>query len=120
MSKVLEETGLLLSPSEYNKWRPTKRQPGTISGLAVGVVCVATDGNLGIFLPRVATGHSLGAAFLGHVHRFEWLSGENIDGEQVFRVGSPPVLFSESKSATFKPKKKRITKAEAIARLLED
>ena len=94
---VLAETGMTISANDFNKWRPTKRVAGVVPGMPVRVTCVATDGNLGIFVPVSDEGHNLGSAFLGHVHRFAW-------GEA---VGCPPVLFSLPKPDGAKPKPKR-------------
>lgn len=90
LSAVQVETQLRLKPDTYASWRPTKRTTGTIPGLPCAVLCLATDGNLGIMVPQ-GENKQLGSAFLGHLHRFEW---QNADGE--WMIGPPPTLHSES------------------------
>lgn len=111
---VLAETGMTISAKDWNKWRPTKRTIGVIDGMPLRVTCVATDGNLGIFVTDAAT-HILGAAFLGHTHRFEWK-----DGEGEAKLGPPPALHSIPKATSEKPKVKKKrgpTRAEKLAML---
>lgn len=100
---VLGETGMTISASDFNKWRPTKRTLGCVPGMPVRVTCVATDGNLGLFVPVTLEGHNLGSAFMGHVHRFE-------DGEG--NIGCPKTLFAvkgkETSGAGKKPKRKTL------------
>lgn len=110
---VLNETGITLNAQEYNKWRPTQRVHGVIPGMPVRVTCVATDGNLGLFLPDFDQGHNLGTAFLGHVHRFEWSDGEEL------KTGAPGPLFSVPKTEITdkKPKKTRLSRKDKLAML---
>lgn len=72
MSRLLERTRILIRPEEFSKWRPTIPTRGEIPGLPVAVICLATDGNLGMFETTADEGHNLGRFFLGHVQHFQW------------------------------------------------
>lgn len=114
---VLNETGMLIASADFNKWRPTQRTAGNIPGMPVGVTCVATDGNLGIFVPKATEGHNLGSAFLGHVHRFEWIKSESEEGPN-WVTGAPPPLFSMPSAPKPAAKPKGPTKKQRRAALL--
>lgn len=66
MSRVLEQTGVLIPTWEFAAWRPTERNSGEIQGV-VGCTIYATDGEIGVFVEEDGT------AFKGHV---KWFSGE--------------------------------------------
>lgn len=106
---VQAETGITLRPDDWNKWRPTQRTRGTISGIPAGVECVATDGNLAIFIVVEAESNPrccLGKAFVGHTHRFEWADGG---------VGVPPTLFGKPKpETTARPQAARVNRRAAL------
>lgn len=92
---VLGETNMQIASRDWNAWRPTQRVQGVIPGMPIRCECVATDGNLGVFVPLRAEGHNLGSAFVGHVHRFEWGEGE---------TGCPPTLWRMKAKVTEKVK----------------
>lgn len=121
---VLNETGLVVPAAEFAKWRPTKRTRGSVDGMPVSVECIATDGNLAIFLPVVTEGHSLGSAYVGHAHRFCWTTQDSPESEPVDHYGPPPTLFSNSKprgEVTKKPRKpKKPTLKQIVAQLLHE
>lgn len=108
--KVMLETGMPIAASEWGKWRPTKRTLGTITGMPVNSICLATDGNLAIFQNTRDDGHNMGRYFIGHCHRFEWT-----DGGQ----GVPEMLFGRAKKDTEgkekAPRKDKATKAKEFA-----
>lgn len=119
MVGVLEETGYPIPAARFASWRATQRVRGTIPGMPCTVECVATDGNLGLFVPQADAGHGLGTAFLGHVHRFEWLSHEGEDGP-VYKVGAPGPLYSLSLGDGAKPKAKGRTRPRSLRQQILD
>jgi hypothetical protein len=109
MCAVLAETGYPIPARAYAAWRPTERVLGTIPGMPCRVTCVATDGNLGLFIPDAASAH-LGSAFLGHVHRFEHGDGG---------VGCPATLHklmgsTSSEAVSKKPRVRQLSKRQQI------
>lgn len=105
MNEVLRESGLVIDPSRFRNWRVTKRTPGHIKGVAGNLTCIATDGNLGVFLRN-------GGALWGHVQHFIWdevvevvLKIKDEFGEDKFikrevSKGPPPPKFGTSSEAS--------------------
>jgi len=113
LSRVQSTTGLLISPDRWAHWRVTWATPGVIGGIDQTVTCLATDGNVAWF--RASTTVDGATYFLGHVHRFTWTH----DGIDV--VGCPPSLFAKDKEKrAFKPKVKRETEKQRLARVLAE
>ncbi len=115
LSRVMEETGCCIAAHDFNSWRPVRRTRGAIPGMPVAVVCVATDGNLGLFVPVYTDGHNLGSSFFGHVHRFEWSGGEDAELKQ----GAPLILFSVKQDGEMKAKKAKPKKPSLKSILAE-
>lgn len=106
MNEVLKESGLVIDPSRMRGWRVTKRTPGHILGVAGNLTCIATDGNLGIFV------QPSGFALWGHVQHFVWdevqeilLKVKDEFGEDKFikrevGKGPPPPKFGTASEAS--------------------
>lgn len=114
---ALEETGQTLPTKEAHKWRATVRTSGTIPGMPWGLICVATDGILGLF---VGCGEGSPKGFIGHVTSFKWNIGteqkvEFYDAkEKKFKQltveksdGAPPPLYTKPKHGPSKEAMKR-------------
>ena len=65
LSAVLQETGFLIAAHEFHLWRPTKREPGYIQGIDLGLTILATNGSLGLFTIKDKPSY-----FLGHIEHF--------------------------------------------------
>jgi hypothetical protein len=103
MNEVLRESGMTIEGSRMRGWRVTKRTAGHIKGVAGNLTCIATDGNLGIFV------RNEGGALWGHVQRFIWdetkeivLKVKDEFGEDRYVVrevgsGAPPPKFGTPK-----------------------
>jgi hypothetical protein len=101
MVKVLAMSGLSISPNEWAAWRPTKTVRGDVRGIAYGVQCFATDGNLAIF--QTGQGHW----FVGHTRDFHYT-----DTKGNSQKGCPPSLFAKEPTGFSGPRKKKAAKTE--------
>ncbi len=86
--------------------------------MPVAVTCVATDGNLGLFIPAYSDGHNLGSSFFGHVHRFEWTSNDSEEAEP--KLGAPPILFSVKQESEMKASKPKRPKKPSLKSILAE
>lgn len=48
--ELMREYNITLPAKQFDKWRPTVRKTGRISGISDGLECIMTDGLLGYFL----------------------------------------------------------------------
>lgn len=104
--RLMSEHGFTLPARQMPKWRPTVATRGTIPGIDRDVICIATDGILGIFID--GTGQDL-PPLDGHVKHFSWTTPIEtmvpyIDSEgrqrffkQVRDSGAPSALHSMPK-----------------------
>lgn len=108
--RVMLESGMAIAAGEWSKWRPTKETLGTIKGMPVNSVALATDGNLGIFRTTAKVGHSLGDYFIGHFGCFEWADGGS---------GVPETLFGQPKTSGTEGDGSDMNRPEEVKKLKE-
>lgn len=124
ISRILGETGVLIRPGDFPRWRPTVRTRGTIPGIPCELICVATEGNLGIFLTTSSDTFVLGKAFIGHVRHFSYLEeGKDEEGNVCLRekFGAPLPLFTSSSGKTYSgPRKPKAEKKKSARQQILD
>lgn len=67
MAEIMQETGFIVGPTAFPNWRPTKRSEGTIPGVNLPLIIVATDGILGLYLQKDRPSVDY---FIGHISHF--------------------------------------------------
>lgn len=137
LSRLMQQYGLFIRPSELKNWRPTQRVAGDIPGVRDNLVCIATDGLMGYFLSEW---DSAAPVFYGHVTSFQWhkdietifpyfdkATGTTKFFRNIRRSSVPPTLFCSERKRTqdeeveytkAKAKPKRMTSIDRAKELL--